>query len=85
MGEIDWAAFERKLHGGERPLTIEVVEPRVASILREKSGADRLAMVTEMFALVSCLALSGERAADPTASAQEHGRRVAARVLHGSR
>lgn len=59
MGEIDWAAFERELHGGERPLRIELVDPRVATILRGKSHLERLAMVADMCRLAEGLAARG--------------------------
>jgi hypothetical protein len=62
----------------------EVVDDQMADILRQKTGAERLAIVDGLFRLAQELVTGAVRAAHPTWDRLQISREVARRVSHGA-
>lgn len=60
--------------------TIEVVDPVVATILRAKSGTQKMAMVAEAWLGAHRMIEQSERLRDPAATAEQLRERVARRM-----
>ncbi len=66
------------------PGQIEVVDDEMAAILRHKTGAERLAIASGMFASARRMLLSHLRATHPEWSQQQILREAARRLSHGA-
>lgn len=65
-------------------LRIEVIDEEMAAVLRTKSGAERLAIASGMFASARRMLLSHLSAAHPEWSRQQIEREAARRLSHGT-
>jgi len=63
---------------------IEVVDERVAAVLRTKTPQERIALCLEASRLVRQVVAAGVRARHPEWSEAEVARETARRILHGS-
>ncbi len=66
------------------PRQIEVVDDRVAEILRRKTGVERLAIASRMFASARRMLVSQLRAEHPDWDEHQITREAARRLSHGA-
>ena len=66
------------------PGQIEVMDEQMAEILRQKTGAERLAIASSMFASARRMLLSHLRATHPEWTEEEVRREATRRLSHGA-